>query len=398
MEITVEWLFPDGEGGAKLPDGIVRVPGGIPGDRLRVQPVEKRGRTVIAAIDAMLSPSPHTRTPTCVWDATCGGCDLARLEPTARHNALAVVAQRAFRLPKPPLFVPSPRQIAHRARIKLAIDANRIGYRAARSHDLVEVGTCEVAREEVQAGLARLRAFASEHSLSGLSGVEIRSDGERAIYAFSSDRRVSDALREHLTALGDVAIDGQPMAGDPTLRLHVAGHALRCSPSAFYQVNLEINAALAAFVRQTITDLNTERLLELYAGIGNLSVPLAANGLPVIAVEREGAATDDLRTTLAEGSLPIRVVTGAAEAFDPSTEAFDVALLDPPRAGAPGVIPRILRNRPRGIVYVACHVPSAARDLKPALDAGYRLADVRCFDMFPGSHHFETVAVLVRGR
>jgi 23S rRNA (uracil1939-C5)-methyltransferase len=226
----------------------------------------------------------------------------------------------------------------------------------------------------------------------------LRSDGKRAIYAFSSEGRISEALRANLAALGDVAIDGQPIAGDPTLRLHVAGHALRCSPLAFYQVNLEINEELGAFVRQAITDLRSERLLELYAGIGNLSVPLAANGLPVVAVEREGASTADLRATLAERSLPIRVVTSAAEAFDPSTEAFDVALLDPPRAGAPGVIPKILRNRPRGIVYVACHVPSAARDLKPAFDAGYRLADVRCFDMFPGSHHFETVAVVVRGK
>ncbi len=395
MDATVEWLFPDGEGGAKLPSGgVLRLAGAIPGERVRYAEIERQGRTVIGRVTEVLVASPHAQVAPCPWDARCGGCDLSRFEAAARRNALAVVAQRAFGMASPPEFIASPRQHAHRARIKLAIDGGRIGYRAARSHELVEVDTCRIAREEVQAALAKLRESAL--SLDGLESVEIRSDGARAVYHFQSARKKWDEGFAALRGLGDVAVDGRAVAGDPVLRLPVGGYALRCSPGSFYQVNLEINALLGAWVHDHVRQLRAERVLELYAGIGNFAVPIAGNGVPVVAVEREGSSTADLRATAQENRLPIKVTTTAAEAFDPSTEAFDVALLDPPRAGAPGVIPKILRNRPRALVYVSCHVPNAARDLKPALAAGYRLTAVRCFEMFPDSHHFETVAVLSR--
>jgi 23S rRNA (uracil1939-C5)-methyltransferase len=75
---------------------------------------------------------------------------------------------------------------------------------------------------------------------------------------------------------------------------------------------------------------------------------------------------------------------------------FDVALLDPPRAGAPGVISQLVLTRPRALVYVSCHAPSLARDLKEASAAGYRIRDLSVFDMFPQTPHCEMLCVLER--
>lgn len=390
----VQWLLPDGEGGAPHEGGTVRLPGGLPGDRVGWREIGRKGRTIQGLVEAIEAPSPDRRAPPCPWDAECGGCDLAALAPEARRLALARIAQRALGLDAPPEMVPSPRQTAHRARIKLAIDGGRVGYREARSHRLVEIGTCAAAREEVQVALPRLREL-DPAALAGFESVEIRSDGTRAVYRF--DGRATDAAA--LAPLGDVAVGERALHGDPTLWLRgePSGQILlRASPLAFYQVNLEINAALVAHVREAVRALAAERVLDLYAGIGNLSLPIAHDGPAVAAVEQHAPAIADLRASAARAGLEIEAIVADVGRLDPSRHAFDVVVLDPPRAGAPGVMERLVRNRPRGIVYVSCHVASAARDLRAATAAGYRITQAVCFEMFPDTRHFETVITLRR--
>lgn len=373
--LDVTWLLPDGAGGGRGARGTVRVPGALPGDRVRYEEVGRSGRTVQGRLVEVVVPSPSRRTPPCPWDAACGGCDLSALDPVARRAALAEVVRRAFSWGGEVQIVPSPRT-DYRARIKLALQDGGVGYRAARSHDLVEVGTCAVARPEVQAAIAPLRG----RTFDDVASVEIRSDGTRAVYAFQSSRRGAKLP----DVPGDVALDGRVIQGDPVLWLG----ELRASPSSFYQVNLEVNARLVQHVVSEVAAFAPERIADLYAGIGNLSVPLSRLA-PVVAVELEGQATADLRAVAPE----VKVVTAAVERWDPSAEPFDVAVLDPPRSGAKDVLSRVVRNRPRAIVYVACNPVAAAREIRRT---GYRLVSLRAFEMFPDTHHVEAVAVLTR--
>jgi len=384
--LTLTWLLPSGEAAGRDGAGRVhKVAGALPGDVVRR---EGEGWTVV-------TPSPDRREPPCPWSAACGGCDLDRLVPEARHRALARMVARAFRVDEPPPVVPSPRTTGHRARIKLTVSPStgRVGYREARSHNLVDPEICAIARPEVQRAHAQLRRFVADNPTIGLQSVEIRSDGERAVFAFegsAGDRAVRDAL----AALGDVALDGKRVAGEPNLQLEVLGHSLRARPRSFYQVNLELNERLVAHVRDAIRSRGAERVLDLYAGIGNLSRPLADDGTPVLAVEWPGAAAADLAENAA--AVPnLQTLACPVERFDPSREAFDAVVLDPPRAGARGVLGRLARNRPRVIVYVSCHAPSAARDLRELRD--YRLVDLTCFDLFVDTRHVEAVAILERG-
>lgn len=393
MSLDVTWLTLDGAGAGPADGDVVRVPGALPGDRVRFTEERRRGRTVHASLDAIEVPSPHRRVPTCPWDARCGGCDLSAFAPEARREALAAAVAQALRLPEPPEVVPSPRPTGHRARIKLALRDGRVGYSAEHSHDLVEIGTCAAARPEVAAAIAPLRAV----DTTGLSEVDLRSDGSRVVYAFRSDGPVSRATRDGLAALGDVALDGRRLHGDPVLWLDVGGVRLRASPGAFYQVNLEANARLVAHV--VALAAGSERAVDLYAGIGNLTLALIRAGIPTVAVEREGQATADLLAAAPHNAVtPPKVVTADVARFDPSREAFDLAVLDPPRAGAPGVLARVVRNRPRTLVYVSCNAVTLVRDLREATDAGYAVTSVRCFDLFPDTHHVEVVVGLSRNR
>jgi 23S rRNA (uracil1939-C5)-methyltransferase len=389
--VEIAWLWPDGDGGAPWDGGTVRIPGTVPGDVVEFAPGERRGRTLHATVATLATPSARRQVPPCPWDARCGGCDLSALAPDARRDAFARTVMRVLRLDAVPEVVPSPRA-DYRARIQLAIEGGAVGYHASRSHELVAIEACAIARPEIRAAHERLRAL-PPGALAGLGRVELRSDGERVVFAFTAAGRPDPAA---LASLGDVAIDGRAVHGDPVLWLPTDGLALRASPRSFFQVNPEVNAALVAHVRDAVLGFRAERVLDLYAGIGNFALPIAARRVPVTAVELEGQAIGDLQASAARAGLTVQAIASDVGRFDLSRHAFDVAVLDPPRAGAPGVLARVARNRPRGIVLVACAIASAARDLGEAVGAGYRITGVRCFDMFPDTHHGETVITLSR--
>ncbi|TNE85956.1 MAG: class I SAM-dependent RNA methyltransferase [Deltaproteobacteria bacterium] len=394
-EVDLAWLNANGSCGARMGKGIVEVRGGVPGDRVAIDITRKRGRNASAVVTEVVTPSADRRAPPCPFDAACGGCDLAALTPDAQLAAKARMVQHALRLPETPSITASPRPTGHRARVKLGLDGTSLGYRRARSHELVDIDVCRIARPEVQAAMTRLRAHLVEHGPLPFTEVEIRSDGSRTVYAFEGSRRdAPDTLHQ----LGDVAVGGKTISGDATLQLDILGLSLRASPPSFFQVNLEGNALLADFVRQTVLATGPSHVLDLYAGIGNLDLPLAAEGIAITAVELEGAAIRDLAHTAEQLGIADRVsvTTGPAERYDPGAAFFDVLVLDPPRAGAPGVLAKAAVLRPHTVVYVACHVGSLARDAKELLSAGYRMEQVRCYDLFPDTHHVETVAVFRR--
>jgi 23S rRNA (uracil1939-C5)-methyltransferase len=396
-ELEIGWLLPDGRAGGRTADGsVVALDRGVPGDRVQWTPLGKSGKVVAGRVDAVVQPSPDRRAAPCPWTDRCGGCDLAEFAPDARRLALAHGVQRAFAAAARPIVVPSPRATGHRARIKLAIAGAAIGYRAARSHQIVPIDHCLVARPEIDDALQGLRALLAAGPLPGIAAVELRSDGARVALSFTSDGAVPAPTRAAIAGLGAVALDGRAIAGDPTLSIPVGERRLRASPLSFYQVNLEANAELVGFATQALLTRRPERLLDLYAGIGNFGVPIAQAGVPVVAVEAEGQATADLRHNAA--GLPVEVIDARLPAWDATRTAFDALILDPPRSGAPGVLRRLLAQRPRVVVYVACDPAAGGRDVREAIAAGYRLADLRCFDLFPDTHHVETVAVLERAR
>ncbi len=328
--------------------------------------------------------------PLCPWSAACGGCDMDGAPRAGREATLRNTVAWTLGLDSLPTWIDSPRQDGYRARIKLAIENGRVGYRGPRSHVLVEPGTCRIARPEIQTALPALRAWVAEHG-EPFASVELRSDGTRVVHAFASKAKVEAETRAAMAALGDIALDGRPMHGRPTLELEVAGIHLRASPASFFQVNLEVNALLGEHARAAVA--GCERVLDLYAGIGNLGLPIAARGTPVLSVEAPGSAADDLRHNIATvAPARARAIACRIEDFDPTRDAFDAAILDPPRAGAPGILPRLARQRPRRIVLVSCHAPSAARDLREL--RGYRITSATCFDLFPATSHVELVLVL----
>ena len=397
-EVTIEWLGPNGVGGAVAGKHTVLIPGTLPGDTVAWEATERRGRSIMGTVSHTLTASPLRRTPPCPDSDACGGCDLAHMLPNGRHTWLPPIAQRALRYASLPHWIPSPRERGHRARVKLAVAGKTIGYRTRRSHEIVPVKGCGIARPEVEAGLQSLHKLLDSGYSLPCKEVEIRSDGTRISFDFIGPKGVPPEIGETLALLGSASWNGRAIAGSPTLQLPVGPIELQVSPGVFYQVNLEINALLVAHVMQIVESVVPQRVLDFYSGMGNFGLQIAHKGIPVLCVEQPGRAIDDCRATAQRYDLTERMEILALpdRRFEPSRSFFDVAVVDPPRAGTNGSLERLLINRPRHIVYVSCHIGSGSADIRKALKAGYRIVDVTCFDMFPDTHHFETVIHLTR--
>jgi 23S rRNA (uracil1939-C5)-methyltransferase len=332
----------------------------------------------------------------CSLQDTCGGC------PEMGHSAEVQLRRKVQSVERylgreVDLAVSSPKPLGYRARIEMRPDEEgRLGYFRPRSHDHVAVPHCPVAREEINAVLGGLPPMPA-----GLKSLQFRSNGSEVVLSARSARadhgRVANALRQ-LGLMGSqgIALDGKKLAGDDRLVFAEMGLRHSLGPLPFYQVNLEVNALLVARVLESIAALSPTKVLDLYAGAGNFSLPLAAQGHPVLMVESQGESLADARRTAEAHELPIEQLRADASRLRAGEHFFDVALLDPPRAGAPGVISSLVLTRPRALVYVSCHAPSLARDLKEATAAGYRVRELSLFDMFPQTPHCEVLCVLER--
>lgn len=290
--------------------------------------------------------------------------------------------------------VPSPRALGYRARVSLQPGPDgRLGYHRPRSHAHVAVPRCAIARPEINDALGAL----AEVDWRPVRRLELRSDGQAVVLSALSgrDRRAARALCQRLPL--PTALDGRPVVGDPTVRLEVAGIRHALSPASFYQVNLELNALLVERVGALIRALEPAAVLDLYAGAGNLSLPLAATGVQVTLLESEGSAIRDAERTVAEHGLLATIRRGDAGKLAPGDHFFDVALLDPPRAGAPGVLRALTATRPRAILYVSCNPQTLARDLRSIQGQGYGITRLEALDMFPQTPHVEALCLLQRG-
>jgi 23S rRNA (uracil1939-C5)-methyltransferase len=330
--------------------------------------------------------------------------------PTLEAKVAAVEALLGLRVDG---VVPSPRQTGYRARILLRPGPDgRLGYTQPGSHRPAPLSSNPLARPELHALAAALGP------LPGFAAVELRTDGERLVICASSTARAGNQrgrrgpedrstlarrLGAALDAMGEAgagigaAIDGRAVRGDPVLRPLVAGQRLRLGPNSFFQVNLELNALLVDAVHDRVRALRPSRLLDLYGGVGNLSLGLAKEGMGLTLIESAPGAVNDAQKVAEEWGLPAGQVDlrrGDAHRYRCGDAFFDVALLDPPRIGAGAVLTELALTRPATILYVSCNPHALARDLGLAAAAGYAPAELLAFDMFPGTPHLELLCAL----
>jgi 23S rRNA (uracil1939-C5)-methyltransferase len=422
IDAVVDGFTHGGEGVARVEGKAVFVAGTIPGERIRLEVVDDRKRWARGRLLEVLDASPDRVTPPCPFVPDCGGCDLQHIAPEAQRALKArVVREQLERLggiTDPPVSgcrAVGP-DVGYRTHARMHADEDgRLGFHRAGSHEVVPIDRCLVVSDEVQA----LRDAVGDDT--GAEEVGLRAHGRTgaAVVELTPGPGPLDPPAGDFDLVltqpdGSIA----SLRGDGRLTEVVAGRTHGFDATSFFQVTTAGAEALVDTVLETAGDVSGALVWDLYAGVGLLSLALAAAGAEVVAVEGDAAAAEHAWENAALNALPLTVlaeevsamtsrVAAGGSARTPQDDADhpaattvdppDVVVLDPPRSGAGGrVMADLAAMGPATIVYVACDVAALARDARTLTETGYRLTSAVPLDLFPMTHHVEVVATFAR--
>lgn len=410
IELTVEKLVPGGDGFVRLPDGqALFVRSAVPGDRIRLGRVEKQRGALTTGDYELLTPSADRVVPECPVASSCGGCDLMHVARSAellhKHSLLREALTRGAGVDMEPAPLGPQVSLGYRSRVRFHVGKHgKLGFFARGTHQLVEVPGCAVADPRINQALALVRRLARRfpEALAGFSDVELRA-GEAFVIArfIPRDGIKPIAAEPFLRALAKelrVAASEREAQGLCERRNLTPEVFVEIPADAFSQINVAVNQQLIAAIVAGARARGLRTFCDLFAGVGNFSLPLARLGLRGVMVERTPSAVQSAQRAAAEQGLSLKTrsadVARAVTDLVREGQRFELVVLDPPREGAPEVVAALPALGARAVAYVSCDPVTLARDLKQLVAAGLRVASVEAFDMFPRTHHFETLVWL----
>ncbi|MBK8466540.1 MAG: class I SAM-dependent RNA methyltransferase [Chloracidobacterium sp.] len=382
LEVRIEKIVPRGLGLAFVDGLTVFVPLSVTGDKLSVRIREVKKKIAFADIVEVIEGGEQRITPPCEYFGSCGGCDFQQMNYAAQLDAkVGIIRDCLHRIGKIDYdaeinVIPSPQQFGYRSRARWHIDRDKkaIGYFRRDSHEVIDVQKCPILTPELQSALDDLRMR--------LNWDEIWSDKAQIEAANGEDGSIS-------TYSADMA--------EPTseLTFEFDGNNYVYSSETFFQANKSL---IPALVEAALGDAIGEAAFDLYCGVGLFTIPMAKRFGTVVGVEESGKSVKFAkRNVYTSGQTNVRLASQSVAKFlmENQKKGLDFILIDPPRSGTEKqTIPKIARLKPAHISYVSCEPSILARDLSILIDAGYKIEKITALDMFPQTHHVETVVRL----
>jgi 23S rRNA (uracil1939-C5)-methyltransferase len=425
IEVRIEKLVYGGEGLARHEGHAVFAPFVLPGETVKVEPVEQRKKFIRGRLTAVTHASSERIAAECPHFGVCGGCDYQHMpyEAQLRYKA-EILRETLSRLGKVvwegemATHGSPPYGYRNRAQWKIAPGPHgrrALGYFQAGSRRLCPVQVCPILSPRLRETLSAFVRLIAEGALpAGLREIEAFSDDadDKVLLNLSFDalddsvQAVTSLLRAEVSGAESFLIhvargDRFELDGPGYLTYRVGAQGYRVGHLSFFQVN---RALIPELVELALAEASGRLALDLFAGVGLFSVPLAHRFERLVAVESNAATARDLEVNLQASGAP----SPAARHSD--VEAFlarwqerpDFVLLDPPRAGVPAAaLQRLLKLDPAVIAYLSCDPATLARDL--ALLVGtkdkpgrYQIQSLQLVDMFPQSYHLEAFLRLTR--
>jgi 23S rRNA (uracil1939-C5)-methyltransferase len=422
-EVRIDSLGAQGDGIGLVDGRPVFVPFAAAGDLVEVEIAGIKGEGLAGRLISVREAGPGRTMPPCRHFADCGGCAVQHLDSSAYaawKAALlpAALARRGFDgVPIRPMILVAP---GTRRRAQLAAQRRGrrvlLGFHGRAAHRVVDLAECLILLPALTAMLEPLRA-ALAMALPDGAGAElllVQTDTGPDLLVTAAAEPTLDA-RQVLAALAEaqdfariswLRVGGEepePIALRRAPVVRFDGVAVTPPPGPFLQPSVEGEVALRTAVRQALGEVAApgRRIADLYAGCGTFSLPLAAAGARVHAVDGAGPAIAALSAAARGGGLGPLVTTerrdlDARPLREAEFQSFDAVVFDPPRAGAKAQAAILARSEMRTVVAVSCNPATFARDARALVDGGYRLKWIQPVDQFPWTGHLELVAAFRR--
>jgi len=390
----VEKLVYGGEGLARVEGQVLLTPFVLPGERIQVLTKRAKAGLLRGASPEILRPSLQRVVPRCEYFGTCGGCQYQHadyaLQLEAKRGILRETLQRLGGITyEEEISEINSEPWNYRNRVQLHFSERRVGFRQSESHDLRPITHCEISSPAINDVIAKLNeAVRRREWPEFLRSLEVFTNEDQIQF------NVLDSERPVAARFFTWCESFFPSLVQNSINYNVAEYPFRVSRGSFFQVNRFL---IGKLVQEALGDISGEQAIDLYAGVGLFSLPLARRFKAVDAVERSGPAYRDLQWNTSQQVTNVRTAQRSADDFLRGvTETPEFLLVDPPRAGL-GIdtTKEILRVAPVQVTYVSCDVSTMARDLQK-LVTSYTINRVTLVDLFPQTYHFESVVHLRR--
>ena len=415
ITVTVNDLDPFGQGVARHQGKALFVPGLLPQEQAEVVLVEDKKQYARAQVKRRLNDSPQRVAPRCGHFGVCGGCQQQHASIELQQQSKRAALSRLMKRDVDDIIAAEPWGYRRRARLSLNYQPKtqqlQMGFRKANSSEIINVVQCPVLVPQLEALLPAVReCLTSLQSQRQLGHVELVQADNGPLMVLRHTAALTAADIDKLERFSQTHGLSLYLAPQSEILEHIRGDEpwytsdglrLVFSPRDFIQVNDGVNQKMVRTALAWLDIQPQDRVLDLFCGMGNFTLPLAKAAASVVGVEgvpalvakgRENAALNGLQNVTFFHENLEEDVTRQAWA----KHGFDKILLDPARAGAPGVMAHIIKLAPRRVVYVSCNPATLARDSEALLQAGYCIQRLAMLDMFPHTGHLESIVLFER--
>ncbi len=432
IEVAITSLSHDGRGVAHVGGKAVFVVGALADERVRFRYTKMQRRYDEGEVVEVLDASPDRVVPGCAHFGVCGGCALQHLDPAAQiRNKQDILAEALSRIGKvrPETWL-SPLVAGfwgyrRKARLGVRFVAKKgrvlVGFRERGSSFVADLSRCEVLHPSVGERLEDLAELIGQLSIrERVAQIEMAQGDDAVVLVFRVLDQPSQSDIDLLQAFGTRTglhvylqtggIDSvEPLPGQQvrlTYGLPAYDVSLAFEPNDFTQVNLELNQRMLERVLEWLDPGPQDRVLDLFCGLGNFTLPIARRAGHVLGVEGDAGLVARARSNAEFNGLVDSQVRfecadlyaeDSAGGWNWSRQSFDLAVIDPPRSGAMQVLDSVVATGIHRLVYVSCYPGTLARDAgRLVAEHGFRLVAACVMDMFPHTAHVESLAVFER--
>lgn len=400
----------------------------IPGEKARVVPVAVKDKTGEAKVTKFIYKSDNRAKAQCPLEESCGGCPLAYVK---EDDLLANKVKGLYQLLKKtgvalnetPSFVVNSNALNYRRACRLAIRIDHgkvtVGFREGKSQKLVSLTTCKVLSERINEAIPKvielLNKLQGKRNLGHLEFID--SEGALGIFLRVTEN-LSDEDLELIGSFGEensyVISVGIPYKheidssehvkeilltdNEDALFINASDCKIICKPTAFVQVNKEVNKKLIKLVLDAVKPHHGMKVLDLFCGLGNFTLPLAKEGAEVLGIDIVASMIKDAQKNAELNDLHNAkfAVADLEDDFEKQQWAkvkYDAVVLDPGRMGAKRAALFVSKLKIPKIVMISCNPLAASRDIRELIKSGYKITAWGALDMFPRTSHIELMTV-----
>ena len=421
LDLTIQSLSHEAHGVGRHENKVVFVPGALPGEEVKVRLQKQQRHFSQAQLLNIDKASEHRVEPTCPHFSRCGACQLQHLATSEqlpyKQENLHQQLTRQLKLSDIPWQAPIASEgFGYRRRARLGVryrkqlDEIIIGFREEANKHLTAIDACPVLEPTLSALITPMQACISQlNAKTVITQMELIVSDQGPIVVLrhlkalqTDDLTILKAFAKQHECLmylqGDESLDCVYPETEPALSYSVSDFELEFQVKDFIQGNAQVNQKMVELAASWLDLKPEETVLDLFAGIGNFSIPLAPKVKSLLAVEGVGPMVERIKHNAQRHKMDN--ITAMALNLDDEELLFrlpkaDAIILDPPRTGAATLMPWLSKQKSR-ILYIACEPSSLVRDAQPLLDAGFRIEKITVMDMFPQTKHVESMALFVK--